>query len=83
MTIFGSVRNLFVNSSVCLVTQSMINSGNQEIRLLFTLIILLNESGFVLSKPTSTVVPDVIPSPIRTIGPHISTPRPHLRDMLV
>lgn len=81
MTILGSVRNLLVNSSVCRETQSMINSGNPEIRRLFTFMILFIVNGFELSSPISIAPAPPQPSPTRTTGPQRSTDRAHLREI--
>jgi hypothetical protein len=63
MTIFGSVKSLFVSSSVWRVTQSMIYSGNPDMRRFWTFMISCTSRGFAVSIPISIEVPEVPPFP--------------------
>lgn len=72
----GGVRSLLVISSVWRATQSMINSGNPEIRRFFTLMIFPSENGLLESILISIAVPSLCPSQRERSGPQRFIPRP-------
>ena len=83
MTRFVNVKSLLVISSVCLETQSMINSGNPEILLLFTFTILPISKGFELSISISMAVPEEPGSPSFIAGPQRLTDFPQRAEIFL